>query len=598
MGNIIEAQAREANDPKYQWDLTTIYPDDEAFEADLADFMESLDQVEEYRGSLDQGKAQVIAALEGILAISRKLEKLYVYSHLKSDQDTSNNHYLSLQSQMQAIAAQVGQKMAWFEPELLALDDSLLGELTQHDDYGHFFQSLVDSKDHVLSPDQEALLAGGSQVFANASNTFAVLNNSDMTFGKVDGEDDNEISLSHGTYGVLLESSDRDLRERTFKQYYASYQELKNTFAQLMSGNIKHHNFIASTRHYDSARQAALDQNHIPESVYDTLVSTVNDNLSLLHDYVALRKELLGVDSLEFYDLYTPLTKNDPITFTYEEAKEIVFKALAPLGQQYLEDLEQAFDQGWIDVYENIGKRSGAYSSGAYDTNPYVLLNWQDSLNDLYTLVHELGHSMHSYYTRQNQDYVYGDYSIFVAEIASTTNENLLTAYLLEELADDQEQIYLLTQYLDGFKGTIFRQTQFAEFEQFMHESDANGQALSADFLSENYYELTHKYYGEALGDDPTIAYEWSRIPHFYMNYYVYQYATGFAAANSLAKRLLSGDPQAREDYLNYLKAGSSDYPIEVMKRAGIDMTNANYIEDAMEQFQERLDELKQLVND
>ncbi|MGH2119521.1 M3 family oligoendopeptidase, partial [Aerococcus sp. L_32] len=310
-----------------------------------------------------------------------------------------------------------------------------------------------------------------------------------------------------------------------------------------------------------------------------------------------LRKDMLGLDDLQMWDMYTPLTGDAPVKFTYEEAKEITFKALAPLGDQYLKDLAKAFDEKWIDVYENEGKRSGAYSSGAYDTNPYILLNWQDSLNDLYTLVHELGHSMHSYYTRSNQPYVYGDYSIFVAEIASTTNENLLTSYLLDTIEDKDAQIYILNHYLDGVKGTIFRQTQFAEFEKFMHESDANGQPLTADFLSENYFELNKAYYGPSIGEDKTIALEWSRIPHFYMNYYVYQYATGFSAANTLAKRLVEGEEGAVDKYLTYLKSGSSDFPINVMQKAGIDMTNATYIEETFTQFEQRLAELKGLLN-
>lgn len=597
MGKIIEAKPREAIDEKYQWKLDAIFKTDDDFREALDKFKQKMDDADQYIGTLDQGPDQVIKALETILTISRELETLYVYAHLKHDQNTQNNYYLGLQSQMQSLAAQAGQKMAWFEPEVIHLDQKILDQLLADEEYGHFFEELLATKDHVLAPEQEHLLAGASEVFDNASQTFAIFNNSDLKFGEVKDTDGQPIKLTHGTYGVLLENKDRDVRENAFKTLYAQYDNYINTIAQMMSGNIKHHNFIANTRHYNSAREAALAQNNIPVSVYDTLVETVSKHTSLLHEYVGLRKDMLNLDTLEMWDMYTPLTGEAPLSFTFDEAKDIVFKALAPLGEQYLNDLKQAFSDGWIDVYENIGKRSGAYSSGAYDTMPYVLLNWQDSLNDLYTLVHELGHSMHSYYSQKNQPYVYGDYSIFVAEIASTTNENLLTDYLLKNVQDKDTQIYILNHYLDGFKGTIFRQTQFAEFEQFMHEADAKGQPLNAEFLSNAYYDLNRKYYGPAVGEDRTIQYEWSRIPHFYMNYYVYQYATGFSAANSLAKHIASGDIEARDRYLIFLQSGSSDYPIEVMKKAGVDMTNSTYIEEAMDQFTERLAELKDRLN-
>lgn len=597
MAKIFEAKPRNEVNSDFQWDLTTIFPNDEAFESALKSFPKKTENFVSYKGTLDQGADQVTKALEALLDLSRELETIYVYAHLKHDQDTGDNKYLTYDSQASALLAQVSEQISWFEPEVLTVSEDVEASLRNSSDYGHFFTELFDKKDHVLAPNEEALLAGASEIFGASSNTFALLNNADLKFGKVNDEEGNEVTLSHGSYGVLLESADREVREKAFKQLYATYDSVKNTNASLMSGNIKGHNYTAKVRKYDSARQKALDNNHIPESVYDTLVETVRNNTELLHEYVALRKEMLGLEDLQMWDMYTPLTGEAPIKFTFEEAKEVTFKALAPLGDQYLKDLEKAFDEKWIDVYENVGKRSGAYSSGAYDTNPYILLNWQDSLNDLYTLVHELGHSMHSYYTRSNQPYVYGDYSIFIAEIASTTNENLLTAYLLDTIEDKDAQIYILNHYLDGVKGTIFRQTQFAEFEQFMHEADANGQPLTADFLSENYLELNKKYYGPSIGDDKTIALEWSRIPHFYMNYYVYQYATGFSAANTLAKRLVDGTPDAVDKYLTYLKSGSSDYPINVMQKAGIDMTNATYIEETFTQFKERLAELKELLN-
>ena len=376
------------------------------------------------------------------------------------------------------------------------------------------------------------------------------------------------------------------------------YRQFRNTFAQTLSTNVKTHNYSAKVRHFDSARQAALSSNHIPESVYDTLVTVVNENLPLLHRYIQLRKRLLQVEDLHMYDLYTPLVGEAPIQYSYEEAVVKAKEALMPLGEKYQSVVAEAFDSRWIDVVENKGKRSGAYSSGAYDTAPYILLNWHDTLDQLFTLVHEMGHSVHSYFTRKNQPYVYGDYSIFLAEIASTTNENILTEYLLETEKDPLVKAYVLNHYLDGFKGTIFRQTQFAEFEHLIHTEDAAGVPLTAEYLSERYGSLNEKYYGEAVTYDDEIKLEWSRIPHFYYNYYVFQYATGFSAASALAKKILNNEENALENYLNYLKSGSSDYPIEIMKKAGVDMTKPDYLKEAMEVFAARLDELETLLEE
>nr|MBP7953327.1 oligoendopeptidase F family protein [Enterococcus sp.] len=404
--------------------------------------------------------------------------------------------------------------------------------------------------------------------------------------------------LSHGIYGQLMESTNREVREAAFKGIYSVYKQFRNTFATTLSTNIKAHNFQAKVRHFESAREAALSHNHIPEAVYDNLVNVVNDHLPLLHRYMALRKRLLKVDTLHTYDLYTPLLGEAPIRYSYEESVEKALEALKPMGEEYLAVVKEAFESRWIDVVENKGKRSGAYSSGAYDTPPYILMNWHDALDQLYTLVHEVGHSVHSYFTRKNQPYVYGDYSIFLAEIASTTNENLLTEYLLKTEKEPIVRAFILNHYLDGFKGTVFRQTQFAEFEHFMHVEDAKGTPLTSEFLSENYGQLNQKYYGEALTEDEEIRLEWSRIPHFYYNYYVFQYSTGFSAAAALADKILNEEPEALEKYLTYLKAGSSDFPIEVMKKAGVDMTQVTYLEDAMHVFEQRLNELEALISE
>lgn len=548
------------------------------------------------------GSQAFLSALEFVLALSRRLEKLYVYSHLKNDQDTANTTYQGLYAKASNLVAQVSEAVAWFDPELLTMsDETIWGYFDQEPKlavYRHMIEKTINERPHVLPAEQEALLAGAGEIFGAPGNIFSVLNNADLDFPVVEDENGEKVQLSHGVYGELMESTDRSVREAAFKGLYGVYEQFRNTFAQTLSTNIKAHNFKAKARKFDSARQAALSANHIPESVYDTLVDVVNQHLPLLHRYMALRKRLLAVDTLHMYDVYTPILGEAPIRYTYEEAVEKAKEALKPLGEEYLAVVEEAFSNRWIDVVENKGKRSGAYSSGAYDTLPYILMNWNDRLDQLFTLVHEMGHSVHSYFTRNNQPYAYGDYSIFLAEIASTTNENILTEYMLQTETDPRVKAYVLNHFLDGFKGTIFRQTQFAEFEHFMHVEDAKGTPLTSEFLSENYAELNAKYYGPSVEKDPEIRLEWSRIPHFYYNYYVYQYSTGFSAASALAKKILAGEPDALTNYLNYLKAGRSDYPIEVMKKAGVDMTKADYIEDAMKVFEQRLNELEELVKE
>ncbi|KAF1302097.1 oligoendopeptidase F [Enterococcus saccharolyticus] len=600
MSETKQLPLREEVATSVTWDLTKIFADDAAFEEAFKEVQTELTKADTYKGTLKNGGAAFLEALEFILDVSRKLETLYVYSHLKNDQDTANTTYQGLYARASSLLAQTSEAISWFEPELLTLDDATIwgyfDEVPALEVYRHFVQQTVDNRAHVLPAEQEALLAGAGEIFSSASNTFSVLNNADLVFPTIEGENGESVQLSHGLYGQLLESTDRRVREAAFKGLYSVYEQFRNTFASTLSTNIKAHNYRAKIRKYNSAREAALSNNHIPESVYDTLVAVVNKNLPLLHRYMELRKRLLKVDELHMYDVYTPLLGEAPISYTYDEAVNKAIEALAPMGEEYLTVVKEAFNNRWIDVVENKGKRSGAYSSGAYDTLPYILMNWHDTLDQLYTLVHEMGHSVHSYFTRKNQPYVYGDYSIFLAEIASTTNENILTEHLLETETDPRVRAYVLNHYLDGFKGTVFRQTQFAEFEHFMHVEDAKGTPLTSEFLSESYGELNRKYYGKALADDPEIRLEWSRIPHFYYNYYVFQYSTGFSAASALANKILHEGSDALTNYLNYLKSGSSDYPIEVMKKAGVDMTQATYLEDAMAVFEERLNELESLV--
>ena len=581
---------REELPENLTWDLTKIFSSDQEFDEKYLELSEELKQSEKHKGTLDQGASQFLNAIEFVLRVYRQTEVIYVYAHLKNDQDTGNTDYQALYARASSLFSKVSEAVSWFEPEILQLSDDQIWQYFKEEPklevYRHYIQQIVDNRAHVLSAEQESLLAGAGEIFDASSDTFAVLNNADLVFPTIEGENGEIVQLSHGVYGQLLESTDRRVREAAFKGLYSVYEQFRNTFASTLGTHIKGHNFKAKVRNYSSAREASLSNNHIPESVYDTLVDVVNKHLPLLHRYMELRKRLLEVEKLHMYDLYTPVLGEAPITFTYEEAKEKALEALKPMGEEYMAIVEKAFSERWIDVVENKGKRSGAYSSGSYDTNPYILLNWHDTLDQLFTLVHEMGHSVHSYFTRSNQPYVYGDYSIFLAEIASTTNENILTEYLLETEKDPRVRAYVLNHYLDGFKGTVFRQTQFAEFEHFMHTEDEKGVPLTSEYLSDSYGKLNAKYYGPAVEEDPEIKFEWSRIPHFYYNYYVFQYSTGFSAASALAKKILNQEPEALENYLAYLKAGNSDYPVEVMKKAGVDMTQAAYIEDAMSMFE------------
>ena len=599
MSMIKSVPKREDVPELLTWDLKTMYASDEQWEEDLQKANEKIEEVANLKGSLDQGADALVGAIQQMLDMLRQVENIYVYSHLKNDQDTSNSKYQALNDRASQLYTQASTAISWFEPEILSLGEEKLAqyfeENSQLEDYRHFIENITSSRAHVLSADKEALIAKAGDVLGASSKTFSVLNNADLTFPTITDENGEEVQLSHGNFVQFLESSDVRVRREAFEKMYGVYKGLINTFASTMQGNVKLHNFNADIRNYDSARHAALASNHIPESVYDTLLEVVGENLPLLHRYMQVRKDLLGLDELHMYDLYTPILKDGP-KFTYDEAREMTLKSLSIMGEDYQRVLHEAFDQRWIDVVENQGKRSGAYSSGSYDSYPYILLNWHDSLDNLYTLVHELGHSVHSYLTRKYQPYVYGDYSIFLAEIASTTNENLLTDYLLKESTSDLEKAHILNHYLDGFKGTVFRQTQFAEFEHLMHEEAAKGTPLTADFLNSQYSDMNDRYYGPSVVNDDEIAYEWSRIPHFYMNHYVYQYATGFCAATALADKIASEEKGALDAYLNYLKSGSSDFPIDIMKKAGVDMTSRDYIDRAMKVFEKRLEQFEAVV--
>lgn len=583
------------------WDLTTIFESDEAWEAELKEVDALAKQASDFKGKVAESAESLYNTLQFSDALYERLHRLYVYSHLKHDQDTTNSKYQDLDGRVRSVLSNIGAAWSFITPEILALDEATLNSyVDSYEPLSLYKQSLKElnlGRPHVLSAEKEELLAQMSEVTSTAGQTFSALNNADLEFPKIKGEDGEEVQITHGNYITMLESDNREVREAAFKAVYKTYGQYKNTFATTLAGNVKAHNANAKIRNYDSARHAALSNNFIPEKVYDQLVSTIHDYLPALHRYVELRKQVLGVDELHMYDLFTPLVKEVKMEVTYDEAKKTMVDSFAPLGKEYQDIVQKGLDSRWVDVLENKGKRSGAYSSGTFGTNPYVLMNWQNNVNNLYTLAHEFGHSMHSYYSRANQPYQYSDYSIFVAEVASTCNEELLFDHLMKTLDDDKKKIYLLNQWLDGFRGTVFRQTMFAEFEHIIHEMDAKGESITAEKLTSIYYDLNKQYFGDAMTVDEEIGLEWARIPHFYYNYYVYQYATGQSAATALSKQILEEGEPAVERYINnFLKAGCSDFPIEVLKAAGVDMESPEPIALACKVFEEKLDELEKLL--
>ncbi|ALX48633.1 oligoendopeptidase F [Lentibacillus amyloliquefaciens] len=595
-----ELPKREEIPEERKWKLEDIFATDEEWEKELESLKKEFPSVEKFQGKIGDSAQNLYDVLKLQDELSERLGKMFTYAHMRNDQDTTNSKYQAMESKAENVLTIAASSMSYIVPEILGIEENKLREFMEENEDLKFYEHVLDEinrqRPHVLNEREEALLAEASEPMSSASNTFSMLNNADLSFPTIKNEDGEDVDLTHGRYIGFMESGDREVRKSAFKAMYNTYDKFINTFASTLTGTVKTDNFNAKIRNYDSARQAALDSNNIPETVYDNLVEAVNERLPLLHRYMRLRKEVLDLDELHMYDIYTPLVKDADMNISYEQAQQYVLNGLKPLGDDYVSVLKKGFESRWIDVDENKGKRSGAYSSGAYGTHPYILLNWQDKLNDLFTLSHELGHSLHSYYTHKTQPFRYGNYSIFVAEVASTTNEALLNDYLLKNVDDEKQKLYLLNHYLEGFRGTVFRQTMFAEFEHEIHKRMQNGEAMTAESLTAIYHDLNKKYYGEDVVSDEEIGKEWARIPHFYMNYYVYQYATGYSAATTLANNILNGEEGAVDRYLDFLKAGSSDYPIEVLKKAGVDMTAKAPILSALDVFEEKLNEMEELL--
>lgn len=585
---------------EFTWNLADMYPSIEAWEADLIAIKEMADILAKKEGTLTSGAEEFYEALELMTQMDQKLSLAFNYSARLSDQDTKNTKHQAMHQRLAGISANIFSRLAFWEPEILATDDAVLerfyAEKPQLELYRKHIEEIQRTKPHTLSAEMEKLIAMTSEVRRNPSQTYSIFANSDLQFPEVTDENGDQVRITHGRFISFLESSDRRLRKDAFEKLYHTYKQYENTIASIYSGQVKSQIFNAKARNYASTLDAAVSANNVSPQVYENLVNTVNANLDKMHRYVRLRKKYLGLDELHMYDIYTPMLPDFAKKISFDEAKETVLKALAPLGEDYVSKVKEGFESRWIDVYENEGKRSGAYSAGAYGVHPYVLLNYNDSLDNMFTLAHEMGHAMHSYYSNTNQPYIYAGYRIFVAEVASTCNEILLMEYLLKNTTDKKERAYLLNHYLDSFKGTVYRQTMFAEYEMKTNQLAEAGESLTADALDKIYYDLNCKYYGPDMISDPEIAVEWARIPHFFYNFYVYQYATGFSSAVAIARNILQNGASAVEAYKRFLSGGCSQPPVELLKIAGVNLESSKPIQDALDVFGEIIAEMEALA--
>lgn len=585
---------------EYTWNLSDMYASKEAWENELNEVEKLTAQLEQMEGKVTASAENLFATLELNAQISQKIELAYNYAERLFDEDQKNTEHQAMSQKVYGTAVDCESRTAFVVPEILAAEqetiDGFLKEKPELELYRKQIEEIQRRKAHTLSAEMEKLVAMTGEISQTAEQVYSILGNADLIFPEIEDENGEKVRLSHGNFVPFEESADRRVRKDAFTQFYSVYKQFANTIAGLYNGQVKQQIFHAKARKYDSTLEAAVDANNVPTKVYHNLVDTVNANMDKMHRYVKLRKKCLGVDELHMYDVYTPMIADAAKKIPFEEAKETVLAALAPLGEDYVAKVKEGFENRWIDVYENEGKRSGAYSAGAYGTHPYVLLNHNDTLDNMFTLAHEMGHAMHSYYSNENQPYIYSQYKIFVAEVASTCNEILLMEYLLAHTTDQKERAYLLNHYLDSFKGTVYRQTMFAEFEMRSNKMAEDGESLNADNLCKLYYELNQKYFGEDMVSDPEIAYEWARIPHFYYNFYVYQYATSFSAAVAIAHGILEEGAPAVERYKKFLSGGCSKAPVELLKEVGINMEEPKPIQDALDVFGKILDEIETLV--
>ncbi|EST55995.1 oligopeptidase PepB [Brevibacillus panacihumi W25] len=585
---------------EHKWRLEDIYPTDAAWEEDLQKAKKLAEEIATKKGTLGQSSKHLHEALTLQDELLQTLDQVYVYARMRRDEDNANSKYQGLTDRATALSTQAYGAISYIQPEILAIPTDTLKQWIQQDEGLAHYRIMLDEitrfKPHTLSAEEEALLANMSEVASAPSKIFGMLNNADLKFPMITDENGEEVELTKGRYTHFMESKDRRVRKEAFEALYSTYGKFRNTIAASLTSSVKADVFYARTRKYPSALYSALFADNVDISVYDNLIATIREHLPLMHRYISLRKKALGVDELHMYDLYVPIVPEVDMKIPYDQAVQTIKEALHPLGEDYGKVLEEGFTGGWIDVHENEGKTSGAYSWGAYTTHPFVLMNYQDNVNNMFTLAHEMGHALHSYYSNKNQPYTYADYKIFVAEVASTVNEALLMNHLLETTNDKHQRMYLINYYLEQFRGTVFRQTMFAEFEKIVHAKEEAGEPLTADSLNEIYRELNVAYHGPEMVIDKEIELEWERIPHFYRHFYVYKYATGFSAATSLSKQILEEGQPAVERYLQFLKGGSSDFPLNLLKNAGVDMTSPEPIREALAVFKALIEELEQLM--
>lgn len=592
-------KTRDEIEENYKWKVNKIFSSDEEWEKAFEELKKEAPNLKSFEGKLGNIE-DLIKYLDIYEKTSRKAEIVYVYAHLRCDEDTKNSKYQAMMNKVDSYMAEFGTYTAYFVPEILAMPENFIKEAILKTPelkmYEFLFNDILKEKPHVLSKSEEELLAGVSDCLDAPSSIHSIFTNADMKFGKVKDEDGKEIELTEGNYSTFIRSKDRNVREEAFKALFKEYKGFENTLATILSSSIKNFNFGAKIRKYEGALDASLKPNNIPLEVYRNAIKTINENLSSLHRYVRLKKRLLGLEEMHMYDLYVPVIEVPKNKVEFDDAVKMIVEGLNPLGEEYLNIFQNGVKDGWIDIYQNKGKRGGAYSWGGYDTMPYVLLNYNYELNDVSTLAHEMGHSIHSYYSRKEQPYIYAGYTLFCAEVASTTNEALLIHHLINKESDKQKRLYLINQELEQIRTTVFRQLMFAEFELYTHESLEQGNPLTAQDYNKAWRELNQKYFGEDMIVDSEIDVEWSRIPHFYSDFYVYQYATGYAAASAFAKSILDKKENAVEKYVGFLKSGGSNYPIEILKEAGVDMTTSKPLEATVERFNELLDMIEKEI--
>ncbi|MDO4870229.1 MAG: oligoendopeptidase F [Bacillota bacterium] len=597
-----ELKTRDQIDSKYKWNIEAMISDESSIDSDLEELKQQASAYfKKYAGHIADSAETLLGAFTDSEAIERRLEKIYVYAHMRRDENNAESKYQAMTDKAMAAIAAVSAAMSFFTPELISADqDKIRGFMDsckELETYRFLIEDAFRQKEHVLSENEEAIMAQMGEITSATNDIYTMLNNADIDFGSIEDKDGDQVKLTHGNYIKFMESHNRQVRKSAYEAMYDAYQKLLNTISTAYNYNTKTDVVNSRIRKFGSSREAALSGDNIPAAVYDNLVEIVNDNLPQLHRYTKLRKKLLGTDKLYMYDMYVPLIELPEKKVSFEEGLDIIRQALKPLGEEYIERMNHGISQGWIDVYENKGKTSGAYSFGCYDSYPYILLNYADTLKDVFTIIHEMGHSMHSSYTREHQPYAYGSHSIFTAEVASTVNESLLMQYLLNQEEDPEMRKYLLNMHLEEFRTTLFRQTMFAEFEDMTHKAIESGQVLTGQWMSDEYEKLNARYYGPAVEKDDIIKYEWARIPHFYNAFYVYKYATGYSAATAISKMILEEGKPAADRYIEFLKTGNSNYPIELLKIAGVDMGTRGPVEAAMDTFNALLDEFEKLVD-